>query len=563
MLTLDYFILEQIVAELAPQISGSSVAKVHQPGDDCLVIRLWNGRQNLKLLIQIGQGTRLHLTEQNIPNPFHPPRFSQLLRSRLKRLESISMPGHDRVVELDFIGTDQRYRLVCELVGTRSNLYLLDEEGLLLDALHKPQPSADRLLQRGKLYQPLAQQDRLPLTNLELAPPDDLTDAVHFEKWLLKNVAPMSKGQALSLKVEVEQGGSIYSIFNCFRSDWLAKNSKLSLIELGGKTLLVAYPSTALKSLELVTGSLSQFLDRSFSPEVEVATEIGQRAIIRQIINRQILRLQKRQKNIAEQQQKTESFAERRQFGELLLANLHLVKRGMSAVEVNDWTTDPPTKVTIKLQPELSPQENAERFFKRYKKDKRGVEHVDRRQQETLEEIQWLESLVLGLDEAVELDEINEVEQELISAGLIELSKKTPASRNKVSGNPRLNQTLSPGGLRIFWGRNNRSNDHLSARMTERSDLWFHAYNMPGCHLVLKRNELIGDFPQGDIEYAARIAAGYSRGKDDTRVEVIVASGRHVSRPKGGKPGLVTVSEYRAIFVEPLRLPGVEKASEE
>ena len=563
MMTIDSFLLEQIVAELAFQINGAGIAKVHQPGDDSLVIRFWNGRQNLKLLLQVGQGARLHLTEQNIPNPFHPPRFSQLLRSRLKRLESIAMPGHDRVVELNFIGTDQRYRLVCELMARGSNLYLLDEEGLLLDALHKPQVFGDRLLQRGKPYLSLPTQERLSLAEVDLSPPEDLATADDFEKWLLQKVTPMSKGQAAALAKAVALGEDIQQVFKNFQRNWLEQKGEVSIVELSGKKQLVTYLPSIIEPLETVTGSLSQFLDHFFSPEVEVATEIGERAAYRQVINRQLGRLQKRQKNIAEQQEKTESFAERRQLGELLLANLHLVKKGMKEVEVSDWTIDPPATVTVKLQPELSPQENAERLFKRYKKEKRGVEHVDRRQQETREEIEWLEALLLALDEATDLDEINEVGQELRDAGMIKPTKKEPTSRSKVSTTPHLNQTLSPNGLRIFWGRNNRSNDQLSTRMTGRDDLWFHAHNMPGCHLVLKRDGRNGEFDVEDITYAARIAAGYSRGKDDVRVEVIVTEGRHVSRPKGAKPGLVTVAEYRTILVEPLRIADGKKAAKE
>lgn len=555
MLSIDFFILEQLVVELAPQIAGASIAKVHQPGDDSLVIRFWNGRQNLKLLIQVGQGARLHLTEQNIPNPFHPPRFSQLLRSRLKRLESISMLGHERVVVLAFQGTDQRYRLVCELTGSRSNLYLLDEEGLLLDALLRPQAFGERVLQRGKPYLSLPQQVRLSLANNELTPPADLSSAASFGTWLRQNVAPMSKGQAAVLTKAVEQGQPITQVFKDFQQAWLSRQGRPAIIDLSGQNQLVAYLPPSVVPLESVSGSLSQFLDHCFSPEGEVVAEIGERSRFRQVIKRQIVRLQKRQKNILQEQEKTESFAERRRLGELLLGNLHLVTKGMVAVEVCDWSTEPPSAVTITLQPELSPQENAERLFKRYKKEKRGVEHVDRRQQETRDEVQWLESLLLALDEATDLDELNEIGQELLTAGLIQPPKKEPAARNRVSGAPRMNQALSPNGLRIFWGRSNRSNDQLSARLTDRDDLWFHAHNMSGCHLVLKRDGRKTDFADEDLVYAARIAAGYSRGKEDARVEVIVAEGRFVARPKGAKPGLVTVTEYRTLLVEPLRIP--------
>lgn len=554
MLTIDYFILDLLVAELSPLVSGASIAKIHQPGDNSLILRLWNGRQNLKLLIQVGQGARLHLTEQNFSNPFHPPRFCQLLRSRLKRLETIELRGFERVVELVFSGTDQRYRLICELLGTRSNLYLLDEAGLLLDALHKPQPVGDRQLQRGKPYQPLQQQERLSLNEPDLAPPVELSTAEQFEKWLRQQISPMSKVQASQLKVAVELDQGIHLIFNKFHTSWFEKKGLVSLVDLKGKKQLVAYLPEVITPLETAGENLSQFIDHCFSPELEVASEIGERARFREIISRQISRLRKRQKNIASQQEKTESFDERRQSGELLLANLHLVKKGMTEIEVTDWTSDPPASIIIKLQKELSPQENAQRLFKRYKKEKRGVVHVDRRQQETREEIQWFEALQLSLDEASESEEINEVGQELLSAGLVPPVKGEPPGRNKTKGPPRLNQSQSPDGLRIFWGRNNRSNDHLSARMTDRDDLWFHAHNMPGCHLVLKRDGRSGDFAKEDIEYAARIAAGYSRGKDDARVEVIVTEGRNVSRPKGARPGLVALGEYRTLLVEPLRV---------
>ncbi len=231
MLTPDYFILELLVDELAPQLAGARIAKVHQPAVDCLIFKLWNGRQNLKLLIQVGRGARLHLTEQNFANPFQPPRFCQLLRARLKKLESISMPGHERVVELSFKGTDQQYRLVCELIGERSNLYLLDEAGLLVDGLLKPQDIGNRHLQRGKPYQTLPRQSLLDLSRPEVTVPEEIKDQDGFEDWLCRCVAPMSKGQARQLKVAAELSGDIPSTFMKFKHDWSIKNSCVSLLE--------------------------------------------------------------------------------------------------------------------------------------------------------------------------------------------------------------------------------------------------------------------------------------------------------------------------------------------
>jgi predicted ribosome quality control (RQC) complex YloA/Tae2 family protein len=112
-------------------------------------------------------------------------------------------------------------------------------------------------------------------------------------------------------------------------------------------------------------------------------------------------------------------------------------------------------------------------------------------------------------------------------------------------------QAITPGGYTLFWGRNNRSNDHVSRTLTRPDDLWFHAANMPGCHLVLRRKGEGGDVPEADVLFAAAIAAAHSRGKDAGKVEVMVAEGKWVRKPKGARPGLVTVEHYRTVVVRP------------
>lgn len=557
-MNLDYFFLERLVTEMAPQITGARLTRVFQPADECVILRLWNGRQTLKLLIQVGQGARLHLTCQEFPNPFQPPRFCQLLRARLKRLVSISLPVIDRVVEIRFAGEDQNYRLMCELTGIRRNLYLLDDAGLLVDALHKPQDTVERQLRRGKVYVFPPRSERQFLATPGLAPPLACVTPEDFENWL-GQVSPMSKYQRKCLMKSLEQKYSIAMIFNNFITRWQQKTGTAALVDFDGRQQLVAYLSAGVEALKSTDSNLNLFVDNCFSSAEKATGEIGERAHFRQLINVYRARLIKRQQNIARQQMQGESFSRRRQFGELLLANLHLVKKGECQIEVTDWTCSPPSQVLIPLQPDLSPQQNAEQLFKRYKKEKRGVDHIERRQQETATELAWLDDLLLALDEASSSADLNEIGQELRTAGLLKSKKNEPKNRYKPPLQPVVRQTLTPGGLRLFWGRNNRSNDYLSASLTEGDDLWFHAQNMPGCHLVLKRDGRKGDFAEKDILFAAEVAAGYSRGRQAAKVEVMIAQGRHISRPKGARPGLVTVSEYRTLIVAPRRLDAEEK----
>ena len=560
MLSLDFFILDQLVQELGPALEGAKVAKIHQPAENCLVLRLWNGRENLRLLIQIGPQPRIHLTTREFPNPFQPPRFCQMLRARLRRLVSLRLPGIERIVELNFKGEDQDYILVCEMLVARSNLYLLDQQRKLLDAFQKPQAMGERLLGRQQPYEVPAPRQGSLLDDPQTTPPESLATAEQFEDWLQREVVPMSKGQARVLGLSAGIAGNISGIFETFRQAYLAKAYLPGAIRLGSREELVAYLPSALEGVRILPGGLNAFLDDYYATPAENQGEVGFKLQYRQLITAQLKRLGKRLEQISRQEDTTSSYDDKRQLGDLLLANLHLVRKGMAEVVVTDWQTGAQQEVTIPLDPQLNPQENAERLFKRYKKDKRGVQHVERRQEETRQEIDWFDGLLLSLDEAQSAADINEVGRELLEAGILKLNKAEAAHRRRANAEPLTNCTTSPAGLRILWGRNTRSNDFLSAKLTEKDDLWFHAHNMPGCHLVLKRDGRTGDLPDEDIAFAARIAAGYSRGKDAGKVEVIVTEGRHVSRPKGAKPGLVTLAEYRTIAVEPLRLPEAEKA---
>ena len=180
--------------------------------------------------------------------------------------------------------------------------------------------------------------------------------------------------------------------------------------------------------------------------------------------------------------------------------------------------------------------------------------HVSRRLQETDDELSWFEGLLLALEDAESPEELQEIRQELLDAGVLKQQRIDPVRRKKEVSLPKLNSTVSPSGLDILWGKNNRSNDEISTRQTEKDDLWFHAHNQPGCHLVLKRGERKGELPDEDVMFAASIAAGYSRGRHDHKVEVMVTEGKNVRKPKGARPGLVTVNSYRAVIVPPMRM---------
>lgn len=548
---MDSLLLQLMVKELRDQIIGARVAKIHQPTPETLILRLWTGRENLRLLLAVGRQPRLHLTTGSYPNPFTPPRFCQLLRARLSRLEAIEAVPGERIVALDGSGAQGDCRLYAELFGPQGNLVLVDDGGTMVDLLYRSTAGDERVLLPGQPYQLPVPRQRHPLAGELPAPPEG--DPAGFQAWLLETIVPMSPVQAAALAWQVGQGSTPQQVLMTFREHWLGETCRPGLAVLHGKEQLVPCPPAELPVRQL-PGSLSEYLDARHQELRYQPGEGGLRGELQRILQRERKKLQKRLKQIEQEAAQKESFAQRRHLGELLLANLHLVQKGMSSVRVPDYAAQPPAEVEITLDPRLSPQDNAQALFKRYKKEKRGLDHVERRTAETGEELAWLDELQLALDEAVTPEDLLELAEELKSAGLYREHGNEPASRRRLPSTPSLNRTESPGGFVIVWGRNNRANDHLTTRLAAPHDFWFHVHQLPGCHLVLRRDGPGIEVPELDLRYAAALAAGYSRARQERGVTVICCQVKDVYKVKGAHPGQVNLRRFTTLQVEPTRL---------
>ncbi len=272
---------------------------------------------------------------------------------------------------------------------------------------------------------------------------------------------------------------------------------------------------------------------------------------IQKTINRQTKKLRKRLVGIEKDVQKQKNFDTDRQKGELLLANMHSLKRGMDQITLLNYYLQPPEIVAITLDPLLSPQQNTEKFFNRYKKAKRGQEHSQRRLQETQSELEWLAQLDYQLKDSVKNSDTEEIAQELREVGLLKDKNRLHTKRTLQPSKP--HEAVSPSGFRVLWGRNNRQNDEISTKVLKNGDYWFHVQNAPGAHVVLKASSAKEKVIDEDLRYAASIAAGYSKSQNDNKVDVMLAEAKFVHKPKGCKPGLVNVLQYKTLTVKPFR----------
>jgi len=550
-MSMDSLFIAAVVRELrATLTAGAAVSKVYQPASGDIVIRFWTGRQNLRLLLSVAPTTnRLHLIATNPPNPALPPRFSQLLRARLGRFVGIEQIGGERIVRLAFVGREgEALVLVAELLGSRGNLFLLDGAGVVIDSLHRA-GDAQRSQSSGSAYNPPS--PRPGLLDLEQGLPSLPAD-IPFAEWLRQRVSPMPPLLAEDLALQVRDGKEPLAVLADFRRRYLAGDFTPILGVWRQRPVLSAITPTcavldAAQSFVSPSAAAAEFFASAADNDSFLRTEIHK------VLTHQRRRLEQRRTKIASEAVGPDDAGVWQRRGELLLGHLHALRRGMPEAVVTNWYADPPATLTIILDPALTPQQNAERCFVRSRKIKRGAEHRIRRLAETAAEEAWLGDLLYALNEAASAADLMAIHAELCAAGLLKASRQLAPRRSTAMAGVLL-QTMTPGGFRLLWGKNRQGNARVSRQETAADDLWFHAYGLPGCHLVLKRDGFRGEIPVDDRLYAASLAAGYSQGQGSAKVEVMMAAGRSVSHPKGALPGQVTVRHYTTLLVAPQRL---------
>ncbi len=550
---MDSVIFQAMAAELHRELANSRVDRVTQVTAGTLILKLWTGREKRQLLLKgDGQGS-FHLTRQAHAAPAHPPRFCQLLRARLRRLTAVRAEPLDRIVHFLFTGSGQEsYDLVLEGFGAQGNLILVDAAGRIVDLLWRQEGA--RALMPGQTYLLPEQKPRLSLLGEPAMLVATLSEADNAQAMARLHVAPMSPALARAICNERDSGRTLQAIIEQLQETFRAAAFEASRVSWeGGLGLLpLALGMSGFDTVQRVE-DLSRLLEETSAADgQEPARDLTAR--LAGLMSRQRRKLLKRREKIAAERDRQSDPERFRISGDLILANLHRIRRGSVSVEVDDYYQSPAATTTITLDSKLSPQENAERCFKLYRKAKRAGDHHRRRLQETEEELDWLDQVELALEEAAGGDDLYQVQIELESAGLLKATRGQLGRRRTESPEDQLHQAETPGGLKLFWGKNSRTNDYVSRRLTAANDLWFHAHNMPGCHLVLKCGATAGPVPEEEILYAAALAAGYSRGKGAAKVDVIVAQGRAVQKPKGARPGLVTVESYRTVMVAPRRL---------
>ena len=562
---MDLFILHGVVNELREEVIGGFIAKIYQMNRTDLLFRVRRQGEEKQLFISTHPDFfRLHLTAKKYANPSVPPRFCTYLRKHITgtRISEVRQEPFERVVRIALqkkldAGVARDWTLVVELISKGSNILLLEKDKIL-DCLHfhRPGEGSARPAAPGLEHIPPPSPDR-PL-------PDKMTaerilqiaEAPPGERWqgLMQNVAGFSP--LLAREVEFGSDGSAKGLWENFRR--MVGRYETASFEprivtlLGNKKVLCPFPLKILEpAVEEPFPSMNRAADAYYFETVMGRQMADQKQTMARRLRQLIARLQKRGENLQGDLEKFDRETEYKAIGDILTANFPKLKKGMKEVEVLDYRQDPPRPVLIPLEESLEPAGNVQRYFKRYKKAKRGMEMAAERMRETEREGAYLESVLFQVQEAEDTEELENIRRELEEERILPAPKKRKTAKEKREPAVPVRRLRSSDGLDIFCGKHNVGNDTLLRKIAKGNDLWFHAQGLPGSHVVLR---VEGKPPRFEsILEAATIAAYYSGGRGAGRTAVDYTEVKNLRKPKGARPGMVTYFHQKTVFVEPDR----------
>ncbi len=546
---------------------GGRIEKVQQPEKDALVLTVRGGGENYRLLLCASPNQcRAQLTGVKRANPTEAPAFCMLLRKRLTggRILNVEQRGLDRILFLDVeakndLGDLVTYRLCAEIMGKHSNVILMDEKGIVVDAIRRVGigMSNVRVVVPGVPYELPPQQDK---ENPLMASQDDfirvLQAGIRIDKTLSGAFFGLSPAVAAVLAEQVTEKQFIAELTH-EEVEHMAAYLHALYEELGLGTFhptlalneygepIAVYPFTPAGVPAQAANSMWEAFDRYYE-EREIRERMRrQSATIRRVLLNNIERCEKKL-SLYQDALESEGEIERlRLFGELITANLHGLRQGQSAAKLENYYADPPEPVEVSMDPRYSPGDNAQRYFKKYQKAKAAREMAWVHRQQTLEELNYLEGQLDNLDKCTTDAEIRELEEELKQEGYVRREKGRTKPQKLPASSPLC--FVSCDGIEILVGKNNRQNDELTLRTAKPEHIWMHTKEIPGSHVIVASAQP----PNSTLYQAAILAAWYSKARGGSQVPVDYTPRKYVKKPAGAKPGMVIYTTNKTAYVTP------------
>ena len=565
----DGIVVADLVHEFRNELIGGRIAKIAQPETDELLLTIKTNDGQRRLLISADASLPLiYLTDANKPAPMTAPNFCMLLRKHIGggRIVDIRQPKLERIIHftiehLDELGDLCRKELIVEIMGKHSNIIFCTSDGKIIDSIKhvSAQMSSVREVLPGREY-------FIPDT---MHKADPLTiDADTFTGLLKEKPMPVSKAVYTSFTgispVTAEEICHLAGLDSAIPAKEYSEDILfhlytqftiyLSAIKEGRFTPAIYYDGREPKEFAALPlthfdgyecreyPSISEVLSTFYSTR-SLLTRIRQKsADLRHIVQTALERNRKKYDLQLRQLKDTENREKFRIYGELINAYGYNVEEGARKLDALNYYTN--EMVSIPLDPTKTPQENAQRYFAKYNKQKRTFEALSELSKETLEDINYLESVQTALDIALTEEDLAQIREELAGAGYIR--RRFTKKKVRIKNEPL--HYISSDGYHIYVGKNNLQNEELTFHFASGNDWWFHAKQAPGSHVIVKSN---GDeLPDRTFEEAGRLAAYYSSMRGSDKVEIDYVQKKHVKKPNGAKPGFVVYYTNYSLVID-------------
>ncbi len=568
----DGVTIANVLKELNDTLIGCRINKIAQPEADELILTIKGSCGQKRLFLSASASLPLiYLTETNKPGPLTAPGFCMLLRKHLQngRIVSITQPGLERIVHIDIEHLDEmgdlcHKTLIVEIMGKHSNIIFCHADGTIIDSIKHVSGlvSSVREVLPGKPYFVAQTQDKLnPLeTNFEEWNSKVITKPTATFKAIYGSYTGISPilaqeicyragvdGEASTAALSMEESNLLYNSFDALMTQVKEGNFAPHIAYTGKQPVeFAAIPLTLYtKGSDHIVpyDSMSRLLE-SYYAEKNTLTRIRQKsADLRKIVQTALERNVKKYDLQLRQIKDTEKRDTYRIYGELLNTYGYDVEPSSKSMEALNYYTN--EMITIPLDPEMTPQENAKKYFDKYSKLKRTFEALTELTKQVKEEIEHLESISTALDIALQEEDLVQIKEELTESGYIR--RKGGSKKEKVTSKPF--HYISSDGFHMYVGKNNYQNDELTFKFATGNDWWFHAKNMPGSHVIVKCDGA-DELPDRTFEEAGRLAAYYSKGREQDKVEIDYIQKKHVKKPAGAKPGLVVYYTNYSLMID-------------
>lgn len=575
-MALDGVSLHFVKKEIEQKLLDAKVDKIHQPSREELVFVMRGKEGAYRLLVSAKANCpRIHITSKSFENPSQPPMLCMLLRKKLTgaRLRAVRQLGLDRVLMLDFEGLNElgdmrTLTLTVEIMGRCSNAVLTEESGRIVDALKRVDGamSSMRMILPGLNYSLPPMQDKLDILT---EPVDSIVERIKQHSSEPMHKAILSSVQGLSPIICRELAwracGQTDAIADRMpESIWEQLEAQLAALRdmlenSAGQPVMISDQNGRPVDIAMMDiqqygggaavrafGSFGELLD-SFYYERDNAEHIKVNANdLLRVLSSASDRIARR---LTIQRKELEQAREREQlrlFGDLVNANIYRLEKGQCFCELENYYSESMETVRISLDPMLTPAQNAQAYYREYRKAQTAEEHLVPLIEQGEAELSYIDEVFDALSRAATNGDVAEIRAELTDEGYI---------RRQKQGGKKQNTTLPPlryvsdDGFDILVGRNNRQNDKLSLKQAAKTDIWLHACKQPGAHVIIcAQGETV---PNSTIEQAAIIAACYSKGREAGTVAIDFTFAKHVYKLPGAKPGMVNYTNQQTVYVHP------------